>query len=63
MPRRKVIEKRETLADPIYSNRMVTKFINSMMVQGKKSVAESIVYGSMKIIEDRAKTDPLRMFK
>jgi small subunit ribosomal protein S7 len=58
-----VAEKREALADPVYGNRLVAKFVNTMMKQGKKSVAESIVYGSMKIIEDRAKGDPLRMFK
>lgn len=63
MPRRKVAEKREALPDPVYGNRLVTKFVNAMMKQGKKSVAELIFYRSMKIMEDRAKTDPLRMFK
>jgi small subunit ribosomal protein S7 len=63
VPRRKVAEKREATADPVYGNRLVAKFVNTMMKQGKKSVAESIFYGSMKIIEDRAKTDPLRTFK
>ncbi|MBI3781512.1 MAG: 30S ribosomal protein S7 [candidate division NC10 bacterium] len=63
MPRRKVAEKRDVLPDPLYGNRLVAKFVNTMMNQGKKSVAESILYRSMKIIEDRAKTDPLRMFK
>lgn len=63
MPRRKVTEKREIVADPVYNNRTVAKFINAMMVKGKKSVAESILYTSMKIIEDRTKTDPLRLFK
>ncbi|MBI2902113.1 MAG: 30S ribosomal protein S7 [Candidatus Methylomirabilis oxyfera] len=63
MPRRKVAEKREALADPVYGNRLVAKFVNTLMKQGKKSVAESIFYRSMKIMEDRAKSDPLRMFK
>jgi len=63
VPRRKVAEKREALADPVYGNRLVAKFVNTLMKQGKKSVAESIVYRSMKIMEDRAKSDPLRMFK
>ncbi|MBZ0168926.1 30S ribosomal protein S7 [Candidatus Methylomirabilis lanthanidiphila] len=63
MPRRKVTDKREIAADAVYNNRMVAKFINTMMVTGKKSIAESIIYRSMKIVEDRAKTDPLRLFK
>ncbi len=63
VPRRKVAEKREALADAVYNNRLVAKFINTMMKQGKKSVAESIFYGSMKVIEDRTKNDPVRMFK
>jgi len=58
-----VAEKRETLADAVYNNRLVAKFINTMMKQGKKSVAESIFYKSMKVIEDRSKSDPVRMFK
>ncbi len=63
MPRRKVTQKREVSADPVYNNRLVLKFINTMLTQGKKSVAESIFYRSMKVIEDRTKNDPLRMFK
>ena len=63
MPRRKVAEKREAQADAVYNNRLVAKFINTMMKQGKKSVAEAIIYRSMKVIEDRTKNDPLRMFK
>ena len=63
MPRRKVAEKRYVLRDPLYGNRLVAKFVNTMMNQVKKSVAESSLYRSMKIIEDLAKTDPLRMFK
>lgn len=63
MPRRKVVEKRDVAPDAVYNNRLMAKFINAMMGDGKKSVAESIVYRSMKIIEDRTKNDPLRMFK
>jgi len=63
VPRRKVAEKREALADAVYNNRLVAKFINTMMKQGKKSVAESIFYKSMKVIEDRSKNDPVRLFK
>jgi small subunit ribosomal protein S7 len=58
-----VVEKREIPPDAVYGNRLVTKFINSMMGQGKKSVAEGIFYRSMKVIEDRTKGDPVRVFK
>ena len=63
VPRRKVVEKRDVAPDAMYNNRLMAKFINAMMGDGKKSVAESIVYRSMKLIEDRTKNDPLRMFK
>jgi len=55
--------KRETLPDPMYNNRLVAKFINTMMVKGKKSLAEGIFYGAMGLIESRMKQDPLKMFK
>ena len=63
MPRRQVVVKRETLPDPLYSNRLVAKFINTMMIRGKKSVAEKIFYGALTLIESRMKQDPLKMFK
>lgn len=63
MPRRRVAEKREILPDPVYHNRLVAKFMNSMMQAGKKSLAEQIFYGAMGIIEERMKTDPLAVFK
>ena len=63
MPRRQVVLKRETLPDPMYNNRLVAKFINTMMVKGKKSLAEGIFYGAMGLIESRMKQDPLKMFK
>ncbi|MGH7361411.1 MAG: 30S ribosomal protein S7 [Candidatus Methylomirabilales bacterium] len=63
MPRRQVILKRETLPDPVYANRLVAKFINTMMAEGKKSPAEKIFYGAMGLIESRMKQDPLKMFK
>ncbi|HEV8663584.1 MAG TPA: 30S ribosomal protein S7 [Candidatus Methylomirabilis sp.] len=63
MPRRQVVLKRETLPDPLYGNRLVAKFINTMMVKGKKSLAEGIFYGAMGLIESRTKQDPLKMFK
>jgi small subunit ribosomal protein S7 len=58
-----VVVKRETLPDPLYGNRLVAKFINTMMEDGKKSLAEQIFYGAMGLIESRTKQDPLKMFK
>jgi len=63
MPRRREVPKRETLPDPIHSSTLITKFINCMMVQGKKSVAEHIFYGALDVIKDRAKDDPVKVFK
>ncbi|MEE8502904.1 MAG: 30S ribosomal protein S7 [candidate division NC10 bacterium] len=63
MPRRRVAEKRETLPDPVYHNRLVAKFVNAMMRGGKKSLSEGIFYRSMGIIEARMKTDALAVFK
>jgi small subunit ribosomal protein S7 len=63
MPRRREVPKRETLPDPIYSSTLITKFINCMMIQGKKSVAEHIFYGALDVIKDRAKDDPVKVFK
>jgi len=63
VPRRQVILKREALPDPVYGNRLVAKFVNTMMVKGKKSLAENIFYGAMGLIESRTKQDPLKMFK
>jgi small subunit ribosomal protein S7 len=63
MPRRREVPKREILPDPVYNSQLVTKFISSLMLDGKKSTAEGIFYGAMKKIEDRAKDDPLKVFK
>ena len=62
MPRRREVVKRDVLPDPRYDNKMVTKFINSLMLDGKKRTAEGIVYGSLDIIKDRANEDPLEIF-
>ena len=62
MPRRKVISKRETPADPIYGSPLVTKFINCLMYQGKKAAAETIVYGALDRISKRGGQDALRVF-
>src|SRR5437667_12384444 len=63
MPRRREVPKREILPDPVYNSQLVTKFINSLMSQGKKSVAERVFYGALKKVEDRAKDDPVKLFK
>ena len=63
MSRRREAPKRKILPDPIYNDRTLTKFINAVMLRGKKSIAENIVYGSFEIIEKRMKEEPLRVFK
>ena len=63
MPRRREIPKREVLPDPVYNSQLVTKFINALMQDGKKSTAEGIFYGAMKRVEERASEDPLKVFK
>jgi len=63
MPRRREIAKRELPTDPIYGSGLVTKFINTVMNDGKRSVAESILYGSLDIIKERTGDDPLKVFK
>ena len=63
MSRRHSAEKREIIPDPKFGDVVVTKFMNSVMYDGKKSVAEQIVYGAFDIIESRAKANPLEVFK
>ena len=63
MSRRHAAEKREIIPDAKFGDIVVTKFMNAVMHEGKKSVAEGIVYGAFEIIEGRAKADPLPMFK
>jgi len=63
MSRRKVATRREVLPDPKYNDKMVARFINKIMLKGKKSVAERILYKAFDIIESRAKKDPLSVFK
>ncbi|HJQ99006.1 MAG TPA: 30S ribosomal protein S7 [Candidatus Polarisedimenticolaceae bacterium] len=63
MPRRGFIPKREVLPDPVYQSPLVTRFINCLMHDGKKSTAESIFYGAMTIVQDRAKDDPVKVFR
>jgi small subunit ribosomal protein S7 len=61
--RRAGAQKREVLPDPKYGSRMIAKFINIMMIRGKKSTAERIMYGALASIEDRTKQEGLKMFK
>ena len=63
MARRKRAAKRVVLPDPKYKDRLVTKFINALMYQGKKSLAERVFYGAMDMVEDKMKEDPLKVFK
>jgi small subunit ribosomal protein S7 len=63
MSRRHRAEKREIIEDAKFGDTVVTKFMNSIMYAGNKSVAEAIVYGAFDIIEAKAKSDPLQIFK
>ncbi|MCX7329881.1 MAG: 30S ribosomal protein S7 [Hyphomicrobiales bacterium] len=63
MSRRHSAEKREVIPDPKFGDIVVTKFMNSIMYEGKKSVAESIVYGAFDSIEARMKSGPLEVFR
>jgi small subunit ribosomal protein S7 len=62
MPRRRVPPKRDILPDPKYGNTTLAKFMNHVMVSGKKSVAERIVYGALDKIQERGSADPLEVF-
>ena len=63
MPRRREVPKRKILPDPKYGDRMVAKFCNILMLGGKKSTAEKIVYGALDIIQERYKEDPVEVFR
>jgi small subunit ribosomal protein S7 len=63
MPRRREVEKRKILPDPKFQDRIVAKFINSLMRQGKKSTGERICYGAFAQVEGKLKDDPLKVFK
>jgi len=63
MPRRRVVAKREILPDPLYNSQLVTKFINSVMGEGKKSVAEGILYGALNRVAEKTQDDPMKAFK
>ena len=63
MPRRGFIAKRDVLPDPLYNSKIVTKLINNIMLDGKKSVAQNIVYGAFDIIKEKEQKDPLEVFE
>lgn len=63
MPRKGAVPKREILPDPKYHDRLVAKFVNSMMLQGKKSSAEKILYHAFDLMGQRTKEDPLGLFR
>lgn len=62
MPRRGNIAKRDVLADPVYGSKMVTRLVNSIMYDGKKGVAQKIVYSAFDIIKEKSGKDPLETF-
>lgn len=62
MPRRRVPPKRDILPDPKYANQTLAKFMNHVMVSGKKAVAEKIVYGALDRIKERGTADPIEVF-
>ena len=63
MPRRGQISKRDVLPDPLYNSKLVTKLINNVMYDGKKGVAQKIVYDAFRIIEEKSGQNPLEAFK
>ena len=63
MPRRGKISKRDVLPDPLYGSKLVTKLINNVMYDGKKGVAQKIVYDAFKIVEEKVGQNPLEMFQ
>ncbi len=63
MPRRREVPKRKILPDPKYNEVLVAKFVNTVMLDGKKSTAEQIVYGALEIIEEKRQEDPVKIFR
>ena len=63
MPRKGHTQKRDVLADPMYNSKVVTKLINSIMLDGKKGVAQKIVYGAFKRVEEKAEKPALEVFE
>lgn len=63
MPRKGAVPKRDVLPDPVYGSKVVTRFINKVMVDGKKGVAESIVYDAFDIVHSKLDKEPLEVFE
>lgn len=63
MPRRGAVPKREVLPDPVYQSRVLTKLINQVMLDGKKSLAENLVYRAMEIVKEKTGKEPLEVFE
>jgi small subunit ribosomal protein S7 len=63
MPRRREVAKRDILPDPKYNNRLVARFINCLLQRGKKSIAESILYGAFDVIGEKSKESPVEVFE
>lgn len=63
MPRRRIAAKREVLPDPKFGNSTLAKFMNHVMVDGKKSVAEKIVYGALDVVAEKSDKDPVEAFE
>ncbi|MGD9261364.1 MAG: 30S ribosomal protein S7, partial [Desulfobacterales bacterium] len=63
MPRRREIPERPVIPDPKYDSKLVSKFINCIMKDGKKSIAESILYDAFDVIEEKTKDSPLKLFE
>jgi len=63
MPRRREVPKRKIIPDPKYKDKLISKFTNTLMLSGKKAVAEGILYGALDVIQERYKEDPLEVFR
>ena len=63
MPRRREVPKRHILPDPKFGNETLAKFVNILMLDGKKSVAENITYGALDMIQERGNNDPIEVFE
>jgi small subunit ribosomal protein S7 len=63
MPRKREVPKRKVLPDPLYGEQVLTKFVNAIMLGGKKSTAEQILYGALEIVKIRTHKDPILVFK
>lgn len=63
MPRRREVPKRKIIPDPKYKSQLVARFVNGIMRRGKKSTAESIIYGALEMIESKTNEDPIKVFE